>query len=278
MNNIKKFIASASAALIVLGNSAGLALAAIEPWNVAGNYNIGFQVTGDPTVYTHDAQLTQTGSSVDGVGGYPAGVPHTYAWDVTSGAVSGNTINLTVIYTLGAVGTVMNMTGTIASDGTMSGTWTDNFGGSRAGTWQTSLGAAVRVTPEGCGDMTFDNVIEGTSASNYLIGTSGRDLIIAKGGSDYVDGKGGDDCILGGDGSDSLSGGAGNDVILGQDGSDAISGGLGDDNLLGGADSDSLKGEGGNDTLNGQGGSDAANGGAGTSDSCTAEAKTQCEL
>ncbi len=141
MNKIKKFLVGAAAGLMLLSNSVGLAAAA-QPWDVTGNYNIGFQLTGDPTVYTHDAQLTQTGSSVDGVGGHPAGGPHVYEWDVTSGTVSGNTINLTVAYTMGAPGTIMNMTGTIAPNGTMSGTWTDNFGGPRSGTWQTTSGDA----------------------------------------------------------------------------------------------------------------------------------------
>lgn len=142
MNKIKKIIAGTTAGVLLLAQSVIPALA-VAPWDVTGNYHIDFQLTGDPTVYTHDATLTQTGSSVSGTGGYPAGSPYTYTWHVTSGSVSGDTITLAVLYDTGATGTVMNMTGTIAADGTMSGTWTDNFGGPRSGTWSTSQGAAV---------------------------------------------------------------------------------------------------------------------------------------
>lgn len=147
--------------------------------------------------------------------------------------------------------------------------------------------------PAQCDQNIAYNKIEGTNGSNVINGTNGNDLILAKGGSDKVDGKGGDDCINGGAGSDLLIGGTGNDVILGGDGSDSIQGnnGLdklygeaGSDSLNGGADadqiwgggsSDSLKGESGDDMLDGQAGIDFANGGTG-SDSCTAEAQTQC--
>lgn len=280
MNKVKNFLVSASAGLVLLSNTAGFAAAAapVGSWDVTGSYDIGFQLTADPTVYTHDADLTQSGSAVDGVGGYPAGGPYAYEWDVTSGTVSGNTITLTVTYTVGAPGTIMNMTGTIAPNGSMSGTWDDNFGGARTGTWQTSSGAAKISVPSECDGMTIDNVVLGTSGSDNLVGTSGRDLILAKGGSDNVDGLGGNDCIVGGDGADNLIGGNGDDVLLGQGGADNLLGGAGGDKLYGGASSDSLKGEGGNDILEGQGGSDAANGGAGATDACNAEAETQCEL
>lgn len=112
-------------------------------WNVSGNYTIGFTLANDSSEYVHDATLTQTGTSVSGSGGYPAGSSHSYAWNVTSGTVSGSTVNLTVTYTYGAPGTVMNMIGTIAPDGTLSGTWDDNYGGSRNGTWMTKTGTAT---------------------------------------------------------------------------------------------------------------------------------------
>ncbi len=132
----------------------------VTHWDVTGNYDIGFVLDNDSTVYTHDATFTQTGSSLTGSGGYPAGGPHTYAWDVTAGNVTGNTITLTVVYNSGAIGTTMHMTGTIANNGTMSGTWDDNFGGSRTGTWSTSSGAATEtfVSCEGKGNLTYTDV------------------------------------------------------------------------------------------------------------------------
>lgn len=279
MNKIKKFLIGAAAGLLALGSAATPAAAVVPmgQWDVTGSYNIDFKLNGNPPIYTHSATLSQSGSSVTGTGQYPATGSPSYTWHVTSGNVTGNTITLTVLYDTGAPGTVMHMTGTIVPNGSISGTWDDNFGGSRVGTWATSSGAAARDVPPECANMTFDNVIEGTAASDNLVGTPNRDLILAKGGSDYVDGKGGNDCIVGGNGSDYLLGGGGNDVLLGGAGSDALSGGNGDDKLYGGDGSDSLEGNAGDDYLNGQAGSDFANGGANT-DTCIAEAKTQCEL
>jgi|GEM_PF-3419603 len=116
-------------------------------WDVTGSYVVGFQLTGDPTVYSHDMTLAQDLSdAVTGNGGYPAGGPFTYAWTITSGTVVGDTITITADYTLGATGTTMHMTGTIAPDGSISGAWDDNFGGSRTGTWATSSGNAIKDT------------------------------------------------------------------------------------------------------------------------------------
>lgn len=119
------------------------------PWDVTGAYTVAFNLTNDPTLYVHDMNLSQSGSNVTGTGGYPAGGPYSYSWHVTSGTVTGNTLSLTVLYDTGATGTVMNMTGTIAPNGTMSGTWSDDFGGSRTGDWSTKTGSAHK-TLVGC--------------------------------------------------------------------------------------------------------------------------------
>lgn len=258
-----------------------------QPVDATGVYEITFMLSGDPTPYVHDANLSQLGSAVSGDGGFPSsGPPHTFHWVITSGTMLGNTINLTMDYDVGAVGTTMNMTGKVLSDGTMSGTWTDNFGGSRNGTWFTSLGTADVLIPSECDEITFtQNPIVGTAGSDNINGTGGDDLIFALGGSDVVDGKGGDDCIVGGNGSDSLKGRSGNDVILGGDGSDAIRGDGGNDDLYGEAGSDAIQGGAGDDdlfggdnsdSLNGNVGTDSADGGNG-SDSCNAETETTCE-
>lgn len=129
-------------------------------WNVTGNYNLAFNLTGDPTQYVHDAALTQAGTVLSGTGGYPAGGPHVYEWLITAGTVSGNTINFTANYTLGADAltplTTMHVTGVIAPNGTMSGTWDDNYaGGSRTGQWSSVSGNAISVA-NGCnGKGTF---------------------------------------------------------------------------------------------------------------------------
>ena len=144
MNKLKRILAITASAALLFSNAV-MPAAAVAPWHVTGDYDITFMLTGDPTPYVHDATLTQTGMSVDGVGGHPANAAHTYEWDVTSGNVTGDAMNLAVDYTMGAVGTTMNMVGTIAADGMVSGTWTDNFGGSRSGTWSITEGIS---TPE----------------------------------------------------------------------------------------------------------------------------------
>jgi hypothetical protein len=104
--------------------------------------------------------LTQNNLGVvTGSGGYPAGGPFVYAWTITSGTVAGNIINLTSDYTLGAIGTTMHMTGTIAPNGSMSGTWDDNYGGpTRTGTWATTSGAAKNgaLNAEDFGVVNYD--------------------------------------------------------------------------------------------------------------------------
>ncbi len=125
-------------------------------WNVNGSYTFNFMLTGDPTVYTHDATISNENAAgnYNISGGYPAGGPYQFAWAGT-GHLSGNTVTNSIDYSAGAPGTHMDMTGTVAPDGTMSGTWSDNYnGGNRTGTWSTASGAATQVF--GCkGDGKF---------------------------------------------------------------------------------------------------------------------------
>lgn len=117
-------------------------------WDVTGSWVVAFDYLGSP--YAHDLTLTQSGSSLSGSGGYPAGGPHTYAWVIDSGSLSGTTtVNFTAHYTASADAvtplTIMHATGTIALDGSMSGVWDDNYaGGSRSGTWTTTSGQATK--------------------------------------------------------------------------------------------------------------------------------------
>src|SRR6185295_15784365 len=85
-------------AALVAGFTAGPAEASTT-WNVAGDYTVDFESLGGH--YVHDMTLTQDSSgNVDGSGGYPtSGPPYSFAWDVTSGSVSGNTLSLTIDYT-----------------------------------------------------------------------------------------------------------------------------------------------------------------------------------
>lgn len=125
---------------------------ATSTWDVTGNYVTRFVFGGN---YDHDMVLSQDGlGNVTGNGGYPAGGVHTYAWTIDSGLVSGNNISFTAHYTASADAvmplTTMHVIGTIADDGTMSGTWDDNYqAGSRNGTWSTISGVATAVISVG---------------------------------------------------------------------------------------------------------------------------------
>jgi len=120
---------------------------AIGPnWNVTGSYVVNMNYLG--TDYPHDMSLTQDGvGNLTGNGGSPAGA-NVYTWVVTAGSISGNTIDFLADYTAtpDAVTpqTTMHVIGTIAPDGSMSGTWSDNYqGGARSGTWVTTSGNAI---------------------------------------------------------------------------------------------------------------------------------------
>lgn len=124
------------------------AQAAAPNWDVEGSYVADMEFEGID--YSHDMTFTQNNlGELDGTGGSPSG-SNVYMWDVTSGTVSGDTIDFYANYTAtpDAVTpqTVMHVVGTIASDGSMSGTWSDNYqGGARSGTWETTSGTAVEL-------------------------------------------------------------------------------------------------------------------------------------
>lgn len=148
----------------------GTALAAPN-WDVTGNYVVAFEYLA--TDYPHDMDLTQDGvGDLTGNGGSPAG-GNTYTWVLTSGDVDGDTITFVADYTAtpDAVTpqTTMNVVGTIAPDGSMSGTWSDNYaGGERAGTWTSTEGAAEEIPPIVVGEMvtvTIEKYVNGSMAT-----------------------------------------------------------------------------------------------------------------
>jgi hypothetical protein len=102
---------------------------------VDGHWHVEFEYLG--AHYPHDMRLTSTdGGALGGSGGHPAGGPHTFGWEILGGTRQGDNIEFTARYTSGAPGTTMDVRGNIAADGSMSGTWTDNYlGQARQGTW-----------------------------------------------------------------------------------------------------------------------------------------------
>ena len=140
--------ATLSALIAVPLGTALEANAATPNWDVSGSYVINFDYLGSD--YAHVMTLAQNGSgALSGNGGSPTGA-HVYTWVVTSGSVSADTVDFYANYTATADAvtpqTTLHVTGTVDTDGTMSGTWSDNYqGGTRSGTWETTSGAASEL-------------------------------------------------------------------------------------------------------------------------------------
>lgn len=114
-------------------------------WEVSGEHVISFVLGG---TWNHDIFLTYTNGVLTGNGGYPVGGPYSYEWNITSGSISGDTFAFDAVYTGGpdATGTIMHVSGTIAIDGSISGSWDDNYlGGYRTGTWSMPIGSAIKI-------------------------------------------------------------------------------------------------------------------------------------
>lgn len=199
-----------------------------------------------------------------------------YTWTMT-GNISQSAMNYVLTYTGTGAGFTTTATGSIDSDGDMSGTSVGSGGETINWTIEPNalplFGTAV---PSECSGMTFSNTIQGTNGNDTLTGTSGNDLIFGYAGNDTINGGAGNDCIVAGSGLDTVTGGSGDDQILGGDDNDTLTGNTGTDRILGEAGNDNLFGSSGNDTLTGGTGTDSANGESGI-DSCDAETETNCE-
>jgi hypothetical protein len=146
------------------------AFATTANWDATGNYIVVMNYEG--TNYSHNMTLVQNESGqLSGNGGSPAGA-NVYYWNVQNGMVTGNSIEFTANYTAtpDAVTplTTMSVVGTIAANGSMSGTWSDNYaGGSRSGTWNTTSGTAASYTNTASSTVTVtvEKFIQGSMAT-----------------------------------------------------------------------------------------------------------------
>lgn len=103
-------------------------------WDITGDWVLEFDYLG--SLYIHD--MTVVDNTFTGTGGYPAGGSYTTTWTVT-GTVSGDDIEMKIEYDSSSY--YVDVVGTIAEDGTMSGTWSN---ASQSGTWQSTSGVAIR--------------------------------------------------------------------------------------------------------------------------------------
>ena len=104
---------------------------------LTGDWSLKFIYQGQ--AFTHGMKLAQSATSATGTGFYPERGQAQYAWTISSGSVSGDTVEFTANYTLGTKAT-MRVQGKIAPNGSMAGTWSDDYlGGKREGTWSAAL-------------------------------------------------------------------------------------------------------------------------------------------
>lgn len=167
---------------------------AATTWNTTGNYVINMNLLG--TDYPHNMSLTQnTFGNLSGSGTTTSGTS-TYTWVIESGTVVGDSIHLTANYTAMADAvtpqTVLTMTGMLAQNGTISGTWSDNYRGvQRTGNFSTVSGRATTTattTPPTTATTTPPTTATSTATTTPVTGvvSTSTSKVITVG---YVDGK-----------------------------------------------------------------------------------------
>lgn len=155
-STIKKVFFSLLSIAIVTG-TIGLSLspevaqaATVNTINSTGNYILDMKY--NDTDNYHDMFITEDNTgAITGYGRSPSG-SNAHMWEITSGSAVGNVFTVNANYTLPeeAVNpqTALMLRGIIASDGTISGTWSDNYqGGARSGEFFTTSRTAL-VTPQ----------------------------------------------------------------------------------------------------------------------------------
>ncbi|MFZ2149627.1 MAG: hypothetical protein WAV15_00490 [Minisyncoccia bacterium] len=148
------------------GNFSKVANAATT-WDVSGAGDLIMSFEGSD--YTHNVNLTQSGAgAIDGTGTSGA-----YAWDITSGSIEDNDLTFDANYTATADAvtpqTVLHVEATIAPDGSLSGTWSDNYqGGARSG----EVSAAAGFATELAGSLAAEDfgVMDASGVKGYTAG------------------------------------------------------------------------------------------------------------
>ncbi|HEY4493280.1 MAG TPA: hypothetical protein VJB98_01535 [Candidatus Paceibacterota bacterium] len=137
---MKKFVVYVLAALALMAAPAvGMAY---SDWDLTGTYTVEFTcVTNCSGMYPH----SMTVSSMDVMSGLFSGTGYyipdpSYAWDL-NGTSTDSDVTAHILYTGSNAGYYVDMIGTVAGDGTMSGTAVSGSG--QTFTWETTSGAAT---------------------------------------------------------------------------------------------------------------------------------------
>jgi hypothetical protein len=96
-------------------------------WNVTGSWEINVEYLG--TNYPETLILAQTGTAITGISLNTNPPAAGSAFTIIDGSVVGDIINIVADHDAGSL--VVHLTGTIAGDGSMSGTWWDIAPGTR---------------------------------------------------------------------------------------------------------------------------------------------------
>jgi len=188
--NIKKLIVSSTAGMLLLANTLTPALAvgkAIPKATGDYGYNIygvqryanfeaqkvangacttSINLTGSYVfslyngLYTHDITLTQTGSSLTVVGGYPAGGPPYAINETGTGSIAGNTFTFTNNYTEFSYS--YTVSGTVNTDGSITVT---SWSGGPGSDWTVSGNATITSGCDGRGTFNYSDV----NGVNYTV-------------------------------------------------------------------------------------------------------------
>ena len=125
----KTFFAATGLALLFGGTGMSLALfgtanAASTTWQLNTPSTLTFICGGSPYAHTlNTVTEDQSTGNFTGTGSYNADT--SYKWDAT-GNITNNNINISILYTGTSAGSVYNLVGTIAPDGSISGTSDSN--------------------------------------------------------------------------------------------------------------------------------------------------------
>jgi hypothetical protein len=117
----------------------------VTKWDLSGKWILRFAVTGGNS-YDHDYTIIQSGGSLSGTGGVPAGgsYDNRETFTGTNGMTTSGSITIHSVYENGTY--FYDITGTIDKDGKLSGTWIDNYNPVHKGTFYSISGVAKPIT------------------------------------------------------------------------------------------------------------------------------------
>ena len=179
-----KIFGGVAALALVAGLFAVAPAEASHPeWDLSGTHTINFDYNGSDNF--HEVTLTQdSDGNLSGSGTSSGG---TYAYTIYDGDVSGSMFHYVAAYTASpdALGTTFHVEGTIADDGSLSGTWSDDYqDGDRSGTFTAPAGTATEIddsetedtyTVSGGGNITGNTSPKGKKSFTFDVDASGNE-------------------------------------------------------------------------------------------------------